>query len=229
MELHSTAALNSFGANMPIYYKLTDQDGYTRRGEYNQTLWGRNVTHSVPKSLRKGNNQLCSSGFIHFYHSPELAVLLNPIHANIESPVLWSVKAKLLVNDKYIKAGARTVTTIEIVPLPNCTTENRIRFAISCALAAHREETFIRWANNWLSADASAAAYATAYATAYANAHANAYAAGYANAYAAAYADAGADDDAYANACACACAAVRAVTAATYTINLLKLAKEALL
>ena len=65
-------------------YKLTNQDNKTK----NNTIWGENVTHKT-----NGEEELCGPGWLHFYYSPELAALLNPIHAQIINPKLWEAEA----------------------------------------------------------------------------------------------------------------------------------------
>lgn len=131
---------------MPIYYKLTDQDWFTRRGETNECLWGPNVTHKA----RRGKGSLCSDKYIHFYHSPELAALLNPIHANIKNPVLWECKARLALDDNGIKAGAKSLTTLQIIPLPKFSLIQHVAFAIYCAQEVYKGTAWNIWASDWL-------------------------------------------------------------------------------
>jgi hypothetical protein len=206
---------------MTTLYKLTTQDFYTRKGEANACLWGENITHSGT-----GEGPLCGPGWIHAYEHPLLAVFFNPIHADISNPVLWECKGKIALRDNQIKVGCRSVTTLKQIPLPTVTTNQRIYFAIECALAVYPESSFGAWAEEWISgkdrtadaADAAArAAYAAAYAAAHA-AHATAYAAARAAAYATAYA---ADAAAYA-----ADAAAYAANA-VQPLNLLAIAKQA--
>ena len=64
-------------------YKLTDGDGQTMSG----TQWGPGVSHSGT-----GEGELCGPGWIHAYEHPLIAVLLNPIHANIQNPRLWEAE-----------------------------------------------------------------------------------------------------------------------------------------
>lgn len=79
-------------------------------------------------------------------------MLLNPIHADITDPVLWRCEADgQLREDRGLKVGYRTVTTVEIVPLPVVTTEQRVRFAILCALEVYRNPSFVMWADKWMS------------------------------------------------------------------------------
>lgn len=131
---------------MTTLYKLTDRDGFTRAGYSNACLWGENVTHSGT-----GKGDLCGPGWVHAYTSPLLAVLLNPIHANIPYPRLWRAEGEIVMNDRGLKVGCRTLTTIEEMPLPVLTTEQRVRFAILCAMQVCDSPKWRLWAERWLS------------------------------------------------------------------------------
>ena len=104
-------------------YKLTNQDNTT----YNITRWGPGVTHTGT-----GKGELCGRGFIHAYTHPLLAVLLNPIHGNFANPKLWRCETAITKNDRGLKVGGISLTTIEEMPLPNITTHQRILFAFLC-------------------------------------------------------------------------------------------------
>ena len=131
---------------MTKVYKLTTQDWYTRKGESNQCLWGPGVTHSGT-----GKGDLCGPGYIHAYLSPLLAVLLSPIHANIRNPVLWECETEIVKSDNGLKVGGISLTTIGTVSLPSVTKDQRIAFAIYCAKSVCKDQTFNRWADDWLS------------------------------------------------------------------------------
>jgi hypothetical protein len=166
-------------------YKLTDSKHQTR----NSTQWGENVTHEAT-----GDGKLCGPGWLHAYTDPLLAVLLNPIHGNIGNPVLWEAEGDIGKDDRGLKVGCKSLTTIKQLDSPEITVVNRIAFGIFCALEVYHETKFKKWANGWLnntdrSAYAAAVAYAAANAAYAAVANAtNAYAA--ANAAYAAVADA---------------------------------------
>ena len=138
-------------------YKLTNQDNET----YNGTKWGENVTHRTD-----GSGELCNKGWLHFYSSPELGLFLNKIHANICDPKLWEAEAEgQFKNDLGRKGGCTKLTTIREIPVPNITTNQRVAFAILCALEVFKNRDFQKWANNWLknkdrSKNAANAAYA---------------------------------------------------------------------
>ena len=128
---------------MSIYvYKLTDKYHMTR----GQTQWGENVTHQV-----KWSGFLCSDGCLHAYRSPELAVLMNPIHGHIQNPVLWRARTPKILADDGTKIGMSELTTIERIPLPMPTEEQRVEFAIKVALLQYSESSYVLWAKNWLS------------------------------------------------------------------------------
>ena len=70
-----------------MLYKLTDRDGYTRRGRDGETLWEIGVERTA-----SGEGELCGPGWIHAYTDPLLAVLLNPIHAEITEPRMFECR-----------------------------------------------------------------------------------------------------------------------------------------
>lgn len=128
-----------------MLWKLTDQQWRTRAGEYNETLWGPGVTHTA-----SGEGDLCGPGWLHAYTSPELAVLLNPIHAALSDPVLWRAEGEIGKSDRGLKVGTKSLTTIEIVPRPVITIGQRVKFGILCALQTYKEPKFVAWAEGWL-------------------------------------------------------------------------------
>ena len=156
---------------MATLYKLTRQDNTTSGGA---TLeWGVSVSHTATGS----GTQLCSADVIHAYTHPLLAVLLNPIHANYKNPKLWRCEGEVVANDHGLKVGVKTLTTIEEIPLPAVTTEQRVKFAILCAKQVCKDEKWNAWADKWLSGEDRTAAAAAAAAEAAAEARAAAAAA----------------------------------------------------
>lgn len=134
-------------------YKLTDANGCTK----NNTQWGENVTHRA-QGYGAGTGDLCSDRYIHAYEHPLLAVLMNPIHANFDRPRLWEAEGEVVTRDGQLKCGCVELTTIREIPVPVMTTDQRVEFAIRCALAVYNETSFVAWANKWLDgADRSAA------------------------------------------------------------------------
>ena len=108
-------------------YKLTDEHSCTK----NNTQWGTNITHSI--SPDKTNPKLCSDSWIHFYTSPLVAVLMNPVHANFANPILWECETAGEHVIEPIKAGCKQLTTLRQISLPVFTTTQRAAFSILCA------------------------------------------------------------------------------------------------
>jgi len=122
-------------------YKLTRQDGTA----YGGTQWSEGVTIKT-----SGRGKLCGRGYTHWYTHPLLAVILNPIHAAYKDPVLWEGEGEVVKSDG-LKVGCKRATTIRRIPLPQVTTEQRVKFAILCALQVYRDPGFRSWAEDWLS------------------------------------------------------------------------------
>jgi hypothetical protein len=126
-----------------IKYKLTRHNLQTREG----FQWQLGV-----KATTDGNGELCSAGWLHYYDHPSLAVLLNPIHADIDNPRLWEVEAGgQHKKDNGLKGGCTEMTLLREIPLPWITVVQRIAFGILCALEVYKEDSFFCWAQNWLS------------------------------------------------------------------------------
>ncbi len=140
-----------------IYYKLTDSEGYTRRGRPGETRWGENVTHRA----REKGRELCTNQVIHGYRDPLLAQFMNPIHANLSDPICWELRG-CVVADDGTKLGFKTATTLRRVDLPGVTIAQRVRFGILCALEVYHEPSFVAWAQGWLSGPDRSAAEAAA-------------------------------------------------------------------
>ena len=113
-------------------YKLTDQKGNTK----NNTHWDVGVTHKVPNCKVP---MLCSDNVLHAYTNINLAFLLNPVHGDINNPLIWECEGDVAVKD-WGKVGvfALTITKELIVPKWVKSDNERlviIAFAILCAEA----------------------------------------------------------------------------------------------
>ena len=162
-------------------YKLTDQDGFTRRGQRNETLWGENVTHTAAGDVWCGVRRLCTEEVIHYYDSPLVARLMNPLHAKLKHPICWECRGRRVAHDGT-KGGCKTLTMIRQVPLPELTVEQRVEIGIRAALAVCDDPVWRTWATLWLSgenrdADCCAGCYAGCHAAPWAAAQAAARAA----------------------------------------------------
>ena len=115
-------------------FKLTDENGKTR----GDTQWGDGVTHVATET----GNQLCSRDVIHAYTDPLLAMMMNPIHANVQNPLLWEAEGEVVADDGT-KVGCKALTTVCRIPVPGVTLEQRVRFGILCALELYKERSFV--------------------------------------------------------------------------------------
>ena len=117
---------------MTKLYKLTNEEHQTK----NKCQWGEKITHSVEEGLC--SDVLCTSGVIHACRNPNLALLLNPIHANIFDPVLWEAEGEIEVED-WGKVGCHKLTTCLKMDLPDWYIDEEkrkkalIQFAVFCA------------------------------------------------------------------------------------------------
>ena len=133
---------------MTELWKLTNQKSQTRGA----TQWGPGITHTA-----NGQGELCGPGWLHAYTDPLLAIFLNPIHANIAKPRLWRCEGTVGATDHGLKVGTSSLTTLEEVPLPKMTTEQRVRFAILCAKRVCTDPDWNHWADAWLDGTARSA------------------------------------------------------------------------
>jgi hypothetical protein len=208
---------------MSYLYKLTDEFGNTR----DQTHWAEGTKHEIAKELRDSTQPLCTRHYYHAYENPLVAVFMNPVHADFRNSILWRATGWVSKRDGQLKCGCFTLRTLQQIPLPVLTTNQRVRVSIQCTLKRSQTESFKLWAKNWLSgidraANAANAAYAAnatyaayaACAAAAADAACAAHAANAANA-----ADA---------ACAAANAAHAAIAANVAPFNLIAVIKRAL-
>jgi len=197
--------------------KLTDQD----HKSYGGLLWGEGVTHTA----EPGELPLCTSGWIHYYADPLLAVLHNPIHANYLKPLGWEVLVgEVVKHEGQLKSGAKTLTTVRMIELPKLSPVNTTAYGILVAKEVWRDKTWQRWADDWLAGTDRSAAGALAARPATA-----ARVAAWAAAWAAAAHAAG---DAVAAAAWAAAAVVKAAVVkarkSNYTLDLLSLARQAM-
>jgi hypothetical protein len=115
---------------------------------------------------------------------------MNPVHADIENPILWEGKGEGEAKFEPLKCGFRKFTTLKKIPLPEVTDVQKVAFGILCAKEVYKDSSWNQWADKWLSGEdrtkssANAAADAAAYAAAAADVVAY-YAANAADAYAA--------------------------------------------
>lgn len=122
-------------------YKLTRVDGTTN----GDMQWGEGFTNTV-----EWGGYLCGPGCLHGYRSPELAVFLRLLHVDSDYTELWECSTPEILADDGLKIGMASITTIKKIPMPQPTTEQRIEFAIRCAMLVYKDEAWTKWATDWL-------------------------------------------------------------------------------
>ena len=129
-----------------LVYKLTDQKMQTLGG----FQWEAGKIREA-----SGDGPLCSKGWLHAYESPPLAVLHNPIHANIANPRLFSADTLdgEILRDGMMKLGSTRLVLLEEIPLPQISLTQRAAYGILCALEVYREPSFVFWASRWISGE----------------------------------------------------------------------------
>jgi len=147
---------------MDIKYKLVTQDYKTRKGFLNETDWSDSSWKYVT-----GTGGLCSSGVFHAYDSPEIALFMNPIQANIVKPRLLEVECDKFVASDLTKVGYKKMRRIKELFFREPSVIQKVAFGILCALQVYDEPSFVVWANSWLSGKNRVVkdAYITAHAT----------------------------------------------------------------
>lgn len=129
-----------------LVYKLTDK----RMMTYGNTQW------QLKKSITvSGKGYLCGPGWLHWYFSPELAVLLNPIHGAFDPATMRLFEAEAegtIAKDHQLKGGSTTLTLMQEINIPQISKDQKISFAIQCLKQVNKgEEWWQNWADNWLS------------------------------------------------------------------------------
>ena len=100
-----------------------------------------------------GDGSLCGSGWLHCYSSPLVAVLHNPMHADIWSPRLWKAEvAGMSESDLGLKEGWTRMRLKSEIEIPKVSKSQRVAYAIYCVQATgFSDPTWAEWANAFLS------------------------------------------------------------------------------
>jgi hypothetical protein len=103
-------------------YKLTDQNLQTYYGfQYKRNRW--------VKVLCDSYEPLCTQYWLHAYEHPYLAVLLNPIHAQIRNARLFECKWRGKIKNKsWLKLGVSEIILKRELELPVFTDRQKRRF-----------------------------------------------------------------------------------------------------
>ena len=157
------------------YYKILTQEMTSHKN----TEWKLNV----PITIEKEGVEMCTDQVLHCYNHPLLAVVFNPMHANIKNPKLFEINVDKIVNTDGLKFASKSQTLVKEISLPEISLEQRIEFAIKVAKTVYKEEKWNLWADRWLSGEdrSKESAHIAAIAAANAAANSAANAAAYAN------------------------------------------------
>lgn len=150
---------------------------------YGSTKWTIGETKTVKTPIK-----LCAKNCLHFYSHPILAVLFNPIYANLRSFRLFEGEAQGEIISYFgTKEGCSELTLHkEIFDIPKIDDQQRIFWTILCVKECYKDAKWNVWADNYLSGkDRSINAARTAYVYAAAHAADTTYYAAYAAARAA--------------------------------------------
>jgi hypothetical protein len=143
---------------MATAYKLATKDLTT----YNGYQWVMGEWRET-----NGKGDLCGNGWLHAYATPSIAAFHNPMHANmnLEDCVLLEMECEgKFKDDRGLKCGYSRMRPVQEIPLVIPTSEQRVRYAIYCAVWIYKDEKFIEWARKWLSGEDRAEAAAAAWA-----------------------------------------------------------------
>ena len=128
-------------------YKITNKDGKTRPGEYNETQWKISETRAA-----SGEGDMCGPGWLHGYHHPLLAAMLNPTHGAYDPATMRLFRCKAIVGIRHPdKLGCTSITPIEEIEVPTITTTQRVAFALLVTKRVCKNTDFQTFADNWLS------------------------------------------------------------------------------
>lgn len=118
---------------MAKLYKLTDENGWTRRGFENETKWEVGKWNTVAEGGK--GKELCGPDCIHAYENPWLAVLLNPHHAHYDPFRLWEAEGRVTAREAYAKVGCKRLRVVRELAIPTPTREKIEEFCLRVILA----------------------------------------------------------------------------------------------
>jgi hypothetical protein len=148
---------------MPLLYKLTDQQNQTpipfcyckqafslEAARDKKLQWGPNVTHTITSK-----NPDCGPDQIRTFAHPLTAMFLAPLslQTSFDQPRLWTAEGTISLDNTGLVIGCSNLTTLEEIPLPEISSNQRIAFAILCAREAETSPEWRRWADSWLSGE----------------------------------------------------------------------------
>ena len=133
---------------MTIVYKMTDENDRTFGG----TQWGEGVEYTA-----SGKCELL--GWHNKYHAYEnrlIATFMNPMlhgHGGYRTPHLWEAEGEISERQGPLKCGCVPLKTLRRIPIPQMTTDERVKVAILCTrtVVGENHALWHEWAEDWLS------------------------------------------------------------------------------
>lgn len=133
---------------MQTVWKLTDPEGWTRRGTSGETLW---IPCPVERSTAGGGiAKLCTEAYTHAYADPILAEWFDPVHGEYgDRGLLVQGEAGGIVDDG-MKLGCEFFRSLEVVPRAGVPLAAKVRAGIECSLLVYAAPAYVTWAQRWL-------------------------------------------------------------------------------
>ena len=128
------------GKMLEKLYKLTNQ----QMRSYGDCKWAIGEEKKAP-----GGGELCSAAYLHAYRDPILAMMMNPSHADINSPRCFDAEGEV-EKDDGTKVGCTSLTLVKEIPVPVISSVRRVAFGILAAKAVYTNPDWTRWADAWL-------------------------------------------------------------------------------
>jgi len=133
-----------------IAYKMVDESGLSFHSTGPEQIYPR-WEIGCPVFVTSPRPKLCTSGVLHGYSDPLLAVFMAPAHGVAKPGArMFAVECEPIV-DGGTKLGAYWMLPIaELVP-PPMSRDWRTATGILCAVGVHNAAPFAQWAELWLS------------------------------------------------------------------------------
>ena len=124
-----------------IVYKWITQDGYTRKGHFNEHNW-----FKKPLLETHGGYSLYNEGWIHAYEHPLLAVLNADIHTygDADDRLMRANAFGLIQRDRQIKLGTTKLLMLGETTIPEITLEQRRCYTMLCLSRCPRLEPAVQ-------------------------------------------------------------------------------------
>lgn len=126
------------------YIKLTREDGTTR----NNMPWAVGLTNRATGRGRR----LCSDGVLHVYDTPEQAAFMRHRHC-LDYTRAWEVRSRCKGVTDGTKRGIKSCAVVREIQLPEITLDQRIKIGIRASLLVYTEDSYVKWATQWLSGE----------------------------------------------------------------------------